>query len=93
MIELNKFNVHKIVDSKEKAAKLISLGFSVFKDEDNLMGATKEEAVNEEGNNGLDYNVMTVEQLKSLCKENNLEGYKSLAKDDLIAFIKEHIKG
>ncbi len=52
MIELKKFNVHKIVESKEKAKKLISLGFSILKDEENIMGVNeiinevKEELVN-----------------------------------------------
>lgn len=87
MIELKKFNVHKIVDSKEKAQKLISLGFSIFKDEENIIKTddAEKEVIN--------YNSMTVEQLKNLCKENNLEGYSNLAKEDLIAFMRENIKG
>lgn len=87
MIELKQFNVHKIVDSKEKAQMLISLGFSVFKDEKNIM------ETNEDKKKVIDYNSMTVEQLKLMCKENSLEGYTNLAKDTLIAFMKENIKG
>jgi len=89
MIELKKFNVHKIVDSKEKAQKLVSLGFSVFKDEKNIM-----EIDNENKNETIiDLNSMTVEQLKNICKENKLEGYSNLAKEDLITFMQENIKG
>lgn len=47
MIELKLFNVHKLVESKEKAEKLISLGFSIFKDEKNIMGVNVNEIVNE----------------------------------------------
>jgi len=41
MIELKLSNVHKVVDSKEKALNLISLGFSIFKDEENIMGVNE----------------------------------------------------
>ncbi|MEG1256615.1 Rho termination factor N-terminal domain-containing protein [Clostridium sp.] len=80
MIELQRFNVHKIVDSKEKANKLISLGFSVLKDEENVEENIKE------------FENMTTEKLKKLCKENELEGYSNLAKEDLIAFVKENLE-
>jgi hypothetical protein len=93
MIELKNFNVHKIADSKEKAQKLISLGFSVFKDEENIMGISKEENIVETDKEVVDYNSMTMEQLKVLCKENSLEGYTNLVKEDLIAFMQENIKG
>jgi hypothetical protein len=87
MIELKLSNVHKIVKSKEKAQKLISLGFSVFKDEENIM------KIDDGEKEVIDYNSMTVEQLKNVCKDKGLEGYTNLTRDDLIAFMKENIKG
>jgi len=86
MIELKRINVHRLVNSKEKAERLISEGFAIIKDELNLMES------NEDKKEVIDYNIMTVEQLKVICKENNLEGYTNLAKDTLIAFMKENIK-
>lgn len=41
----------------------------------------------------IDYNSMTVDQLKNVCKEKGLEGYSNLNKDDLVAFMNENIKG
>lgn len=43
--------------------------------------------------NDIDYSSMTVDQLKTICKEKGLEGYSNLNKDDLVAFMKENIKG
>lgn len=50
-------------------------------------------AEHDSGENEVDYSSMTVEQLKAMCKEKGLEGYSNLNKDDLVAFIKENIKG
>jgi len=86
MIELKRFNVHRIVDSLEKAKKLISEGFTVLKDEENILGKQGQQQET------VDYSSMTVDQLKELCKVNNLEGYSNLSKDDLITFMKENIK-
>lgn len=96
VIELKRDNVHKIVDSEERAKKLISLGFKVFKDEENIMNS-KEVGQGGPANNQvageIDYNSMTLDQLKNICKEKNLDGYASLNKDALVAFMKEKIKG
>lgn len=40
----------------------------------------------------IDYDPMTLDQLKGICKDNNLEGYTGLNKDDLIKFVKENVK-
>ncbi|WP_315074083.1 Rho termination factor N-terminal domain-containing protein [uncultured Clostridium sp.] len=48
---------------------------------------------NEDGKYDVNYNDMTVEQLKNICKEKGLDGYSNLNKDDLIAFMNENIKG
>ncbi|AGF56457.1 hypothetical protein B0P06_005274 [Clostridium saccharoperbutylacetonicum] len=42
--------------------------------------------------NDIDYNSMTVEQLKVICKDKGLEGYSNFNKDELIAFMKEKIQ-
>lgn len=34
-----------------------------------------------------DLSTMTVDQLKAICKENNLEGYSKMGKDDLVSFV------
>ena len=34
-----------------------------------------------------DLSTMTVDQLKVICKDNNLEGYSKMGKDDLVSFI------
>lgn len=47
---------------------------------------------NEQEGTGTDYNAMTVEQLKAICKDKGLDGYSNLNKDDLVAFINEKIK-
>lgn len=84
-IELKRRNVHRIVLSKEEAAKLLSDGFEVVEDKDNLMELDKEPKE-------VDYDSMTTDQLKALCKNNGLEGYTTLNKEDLIKFIKENVK-
>lgn len=52
-----------------------------------------EEPPDPNNSGGSDYNSMTLDQLKTICKENNLEGYSNLNKDDLIAFVRTNIKG
>jgi hypothetical protein len=94
MIELKRHNVHRIVDSKKKALDLISDGFKVIEDKDNILGlknnSDKDADVNQIEN--INYNSMTVEQLKGICKDKGLEGYSSLSKDDLVKFVQENIK-
>ncbi|WP_026887718.1 SAP domain-containing protein [Clostridium beijerinckii] len=58
-------------------------------DEQRINGLIKNEGG---GQPPVDYNSMTVDQLKELCKSNNLEGYTALNKDDLIKFVQENIK-
>ncbi|MBE6089840.1 MAG: Rho termination factor [Clostridium beijerinckii] len=53
----------------------------------------KDNEQSENSDGEVDYSSMTVDQLKAICKEKNLEGYSNLNKDDLITFIKENIKG
>ncbi|MBY6988429.1 hypothetical protein FC831_17600 [Clostridium botulinum] len=72
-------NVQKIVSTEEQAEKLVSLGFKIVeeKTENNDMETfNQEELMN-----------MTMDQLKNICKDNNLEGYSKLGKDELINFI------
>jgi transposase len=88
MIELKKLNVHRIVEAKEEALRLISDGFEVIKDDLNILEMKLEKA----GVLPIDYNSMTLDQLKTMCKEKNLEGYTGLNKDDLIKFVRENIK-
>lgn len=85
MIELKRKNVHRIVASKEEAQKLLSDGFKVVEDKENLMGLDKEPKE-------IDYDSMTTDQLKALCKDKGLEGYTTKNKEDLIVFIKENVK-
>lgn len=51
-----------------------------------------EEGEQEGKENDIDYNSMTVDQLKVICKEKNLEGYSNLNKEDLVKFIQENLK-
>ncbi|AIY81147.1 hypothetical protein U728_1085 [Clostridium botulinum 202F] len=79
MIKLENMNVQKIVSTEEQAEKLVSLGFKIVeeKTENNDMETfNQEELMN-----------MTMDQLKNICKDNNLEGYSKLGKDELINFI------
>lgn len=39
----------------------------------------------------IDYSSMTVEQLKTICKDKGLEGYSNFNKDDLVKFIQENL--
>ncbi|MDV3426658.1 MAG: Rho termination factor N-terminal domain-containing protein [Bacillota bacterium] len=86
MIELKRHNVHRLVNTKEKAERLISEGFKVVNDKENLLGLQKNNSEQ------VDYSTMTTDQLKAMCKDNNLEGYTTKNKEDLIKFIKENIK-
>lgn len=80
MIELKKFNVHKIVETEEQAKKLVSLGFEILEDKE------------EEQKENVNYINMTMDQLRNICKEKGLEGYSNLNKDDLVVFMQENIK-
>lgn len=48
---------------------------------------------NESDGEDIDYSSMTVDQLKTICKDKGLEGYSNFNKDDLVAFMKGNIKG
>jgi hypothetical protein len=45
MIELKRLNVHKVVETKERALRLISDGFEVVEDKLNLLGVKVEKVV------------------------------------------------
>lgn len=84
MIKLENMNVQKIVSTEEQAEKLVSLGFKIVeeKTENNDMETfNQEELMN-----------MTMDQLKNICKDNNLEGYSKLGKDELINFIINNLR-
>lgn len=80
MIKLERMNVQKIVTTEEQAERLVSLGYERLEE--------KEENINNDGGfNKKDLSIMTVDQLKAICKENNLEGYSKMGKEELISFI------
>lgn len=60
--------------------------------EDQKANGLIKDVINLEKDDSIDYSSMTVDQLKNLCKEKGFEGYSTLNKDDLVAFIKEKIK-
>lgn len=75
MIELKRFNVHRIVDTKEKAEELISLGFSIVSD-------------NYEKDNNDDLSDKTVSELKEIAKTKEINGYSSMKKEELLEVLK-----
>lgn len=80
MITLERMNVQKIVTTEEQAERLVSLGYKKLKE--------KKETINDNGESDKkDLSTMTVDQLKAICKENNLEGYSKMGKEDLVSFI------
>lgn len=80
MITLERMNVQKIVATEEQAERLVSLGYKRLEE--------KKEPINDNGESEKkDLSTMTVDQLKAICKENNLEGYSKMGKEDLVSFI------
>lgn len=80
MITLERMNVQKIVATEEQAERLVSLGYERLEE--------KKETINNNGESDeKDLSTMTVDQLKAICKDNNLEGYSKMGKDDLVSFI------
>ncbi|MFT8351305.1 SAP domain-containing protein [Clostridium saccharoperbutylacetonicum] len=79
--KLQKLNVIKIAETDEQKEKYISDGFKLIEGE------------NAPGAGGVpNYSEMTVQDLQAICKENGLNGYSSLSKDDLVKFIQENLK-
>ncbi|MBY6778521.1 hypothetical protein FDC26_14130 [Clostridium botulinum] len=84
MIKLENMNVQKIVSTEEQAEKLVSLGFKIVEEKtenNDVENFNQEELMN-----------MTMDQLKNICKDNNLEGYSKLGKDELINFIINNLR-
>lgn len=84
MIKLERMNVQKNVNSEEQAERLVSLGFTII--EDGTQSNDEETDSEEELSN------MTLDQLKGICKDNNLEGYSKLVKEDLVNFINTNLR-
>lgn len=80
MYKLQKLNVEKIVLDESSMSKLLAQGFKLVESE-------KTKDVDEK-----DYSVMTVQELQNLCKDNNLEGYSKLSKEDLVKFLEEKLQ-
>lgn len=80
MYKLQKLNVEKIVLDENSKDKLLAQGFELVE---------SEEAKDDDKK---DYSAMTVQELQSLCKDNNLEGYSKLSKEDLVKFLEEKLQ-
>ena len=81
MIRVIKDNVERIIDNS-KLTDYLAKGYKQIEiiKEDNKSGVVPE--------NG-DVSKLTVQQLKELAKERNIEGYSSLNKEELIAVLKQ----
>ncbi|HDK7158920.1 TPA: Rho termination factor N-terminal domain-containing protein [Clostridium botulinum] len=77
MYKLQKLNVEKIVLDENSRDKLLAQGFR-------LVGNEKSKITDKKN-----YSIMTVQELQNLCKDNNLEGYSKLSKEDLVKFLEE----
>lgn len=58
----------------------------------NCLDHQKQNGLIKEEKTPVDYESMTIDQLKAMCKDNNLEGYTTKNKEDLIKFIQENVK-
>ncbi len=75
MYRLRLLNVDRIVGTEKEKNELISKGFKEIEE-------TKETAEIP------DYDNMTVDDLKTLAKQNGVSGYSNMKKDELIAVLK-----
>ncbi|MBW6408974.1 Rho termination factor N-terminal domain-containing protein [Clostridium weizhouense] len=75
MHKLQKLNVIKIVDNENSKDKLITQGYKVVNEINDVQS--------------IDYSALTVDKLKEITKEKGLEGYSNMKKEELVAALKE----
>lgn len=87
-MRLVKGNVERIVEDQVKVDRFKADGFKELEatGEVNVEAITEPETTVESGKNLED---MTVSELKALAKEKGIDGTSSLAKEDLLAVLKE----
>ena len=76
-----KHNVERKASTDAVAKKLISKGYK------EVSGTKKTEI--EEPSEGISLEKMKLEELKTLAKDKNIEGFESLTKKELIAVLKD----
>lgn len=78
MYKLQKLNVERIVNDESSKNRLILQGYKLVEEK-------------KQTNESIDYSSLTLQELQSLCKENNLEGYTKLSKENLVKFVEENL--
>lgn len=78
MYKLQKLNVERIVNDESSKNRLILQGYKLVEEK-------------KQTNESIDYSSLTFQELQSLCKENNLEGYTKLSKENLVKFVEENL--
>lgn len=78
MYKLQKLNVERIVNDESSKNRLILQGYKLVEEK-------------KQTSESIDYSSLTLQELQSLCKENNLEGYTKLSKENLVKFVEENL--
>lgn len=78
MYKLQKLNVERIVNDESSKNRLILQGYKLVEEK-------------KQTSEFIDYSSLTLQELQSLCKENNLEGYTKLSKENLVKFVEENL--
>lgn len=89
MYRLVRLNVERVVNDEHARDILINQGYKLVEDNEQ-QSSTEEQTQNDtENQNQNDLNKLTVEQLKALAEERDIEVPSKIKKDDLVKMLEE----